>query len=158
MDASKGTLDLINAVQTLLPEFPKLHLILFGKADAEVQEAADNSSFVTRFGWCDRETTLSLLALSDVACWPLLHTTLIEDAVACGIPLMVKASGNVSHFEQEQNGIFLQTGDLPELVNALRLMCQQYCAFADVARQTRFKYSYDAIATSLKNGCGYGLD
>ncbi len=157
MDASKGTLDLINAVQNLLPELSRLHLILFGKADAEVQKAADSSPFVTRFGWCDREMTLSLLALSDVACWPLLHTTLIEDAVACGIPLMVKASGNVRHFEQERSGIFLKTGDQSELQSGLYEIQKYYHVYADAARQARFKYSYDTVATLLKEGTGYGF-
>ena len=158
MDASKGTIDLINVIRDLQEEIPQLHLILFGKSDSEVAEAVKESPFVSNFGWCDRDTTLSLLALSDVACWPLLHTTLIEDAVACGIPLIVKSSGNVRHFQQEQNGIFLQTGDYQELLKAIRDIIHDYQHFSVVSSRVRYKYSYDAIAASLKTGCGYGLE
>lgn len=157
MDATKGTLDLIQAINTLKGDFPQLHLILFGKADAAVQTATQGSSFVTRLGWCDRETTLSLLSLSDVACWPLLHTTLIEDAVACGIPLIIKSSGNVRHFEKEQNGLFLKYGNLDELTEGVKTMVHNYQLYAEKAQQARINYSYEAIAQSLKEGYGYGF-
>ena len=158
MDASKGTLDLIKAINILRKEIPSLHLILFGKTDKDVAEAINNNPCVTNFGWCDRDKTLSLLALSEVACWPRLHTTLIEDSIACGIPLIIKSSGNVKHFQKENNVIFMQTGDLNELSLAIRDIINNYQHYASISSTVRNKYSYDAIATSLKNGCGYGLD
>ena len=157
MDASKGTLDLIAAIESLLPGIPHLHLVLFGKASREVSEAADGKVFITRLGWCDRETTLSLLLMSDAACWPLLHTTLIEDAVACGKPLIVKASGNVRHFEAEGNGIFLSLGDCSDIIEALKSMIRNYSTFALASRRAQIRYSYSAVAQALKGGKGYGL-
>lgn len=157
MDASKGILELIDAIETMQSERPPIHLILFGKADEEVARKADKKLFVTRLGWCNRETTLSLLSLADVACWPLLHTTLIEDAVACGTPIIVKSSGNVRHFEKEGNGIFLKKGDKLELADAIRTLRTNYTMYAKVAQTTRLRYSYDTIATSLKKGTFYGL-
>ena len=150
MDASKGTIDLIKAIQELHEKIPRLHLVLFGKYDAKVVEAIKDNPYVSNFGWCDRDNTLSLLALSDVACWPRLHTTLIEDAVACGIPLIIKSSGNVQHFEKENNGIFLQTEDYQELLSAIRNIYQNYQHYTSVSSLVRSKYSYNAIAAALK--------
>lgn len=157
MDASKGIIDLISAIGSLHDEMPRLHLILFGKADEQVEQAAGRKSFVTRLGWCDRKSTLSLLYLADAACWPRLHTTLIEDAVACGKPLIVKSSGNVVHFEEEGNGIFLQRGDKPELTEAVRTLHDHYSLYTVAAQKARNRYSYDTIAASLKEGIFYGF-
>jgi glycosyltransferase involved in cell wall biosynthesis len=157
MDASKGTLELMDAIEAIQSETSPIHLILFGKADDEVVRKADKKLFVTRLGWCNRETTLTLLSLADVACWPLLHTTLIEDAVACGTPIIVKSSGNVSHFEKEGNGIFLNKGDRREVADAIRTLQTNYSIYTKVAQTTRLRYSYDTIATSLKKGTFYGL-
>ena len=158
MDASKGTLDLISAVEDLHDEIPRLHLLLFGKADRQVEQAADGKPYVTRLGWCDRTATLSLLSLADAACWPRLHTTLIEDTVASGKPLIVKSSGNVSHFETEAGGIFLRRGDKAELTEAIRTMHDHYSLYSVAAQKARRKYSYDTIATSLKEGTFYGFE
>lgn len=150
MDASKGTIDLITAIRELHKEIPQLHLVLFGMYEAEIIEAIKDNPFVTQFGWCDRDSTLSLLALSDVACWPRLHTTLIEDAIACGIPLIIKSSGNVQHFQNEKNGIFLQTEEYHELLSAIRNIYQDYQYYTSVSSLVRGKYSYDAITATLK--------
>ena len=155
MDASKGTIDLINAISELHGEIPRLHLVLFGRYDTEVVEAMKDNPCVTHFGWCDRDNTLSLLALSDVACWPRFHTTLIEDAVACGIPLIIKSSGNVQHFQKENNGIFLQTEDYQELLSAIYNIYQDHQHYTSISSLVRGKYSYDAVATTLKYGRGY---
>ena len=158
MDASKGTIDLIATVESLQQEMPHLHLLLFGKADEQVRQSAEGKPFVTLLGWCDRATTLSLFSLADAACWPLLHTTLIEDAVACCKPLIVKSSGNVAHFAKERNGIFLRKGDRQELAAAIRNLLADYTTYADTAQTTRTKYSYDNIAISLKEGSFYGFE
>lgn len=150
MDASKGTIELIKAIMELYREIPRLHLILFGKYDVEVAEAIKDNPCITNYGWCDRDKTLSLLALADVACWPRLHTTLIEDAVACEIPLIVKSSGNVRHFQKENNGIFLQTEDYQELLSAIRKIYQEYQYYKGVSSLVRDKFSYDAITATLK--------
>lgn len=115
MDASKGTIDLLRVFAKLRESYKELHLILFGKADEQVRTLAEQIEGVTIKGWCGRYDTLALLKLSNVAIWPLLHTTLIDDAVSVGTPLIIKQSGNVSHYEIHQNGIYLSKGDESEL-------------------------------------------
>ena len=88
MGIGKGTDNLIWAVEELHNEYPMLSLVLFGKfEDDETASQANNSQVTAVYGWCDRVKTLQLLKLADVACWPIHHTTLIEDAVSVCTPL-----------------------------------------------------------------------
>lgn len=147
MDASKGTVSLIHVFNKLKSEYPRLHLVLFGKADQEVKSLAEDSQGVTLIGWCNRLDTLSLLKLSDVAIWPLLHTTLIDDAISVGTPLIVRKSGNVSHYAVSRNGIYLEIGDEKELEESLGrvLDVSFYKMIKGNAVVLAGKYSYENI-------------
>ncbi len=93
MGKDKGTDVLIDAVQKL-----SYKLVLFGSfSDEATKIKADESSCTRIFGWCDRTQTLELLRLADVACWPVHHTTLIEDSISVETPLLVRETGNTSH-------------------------------------------------------------
>lgn len=148
MDKSKGTIELIEAYNEIKKILP-MTLVLFGSMDELVSKKANESDDIVTIGWCDRNKTLSLLKLSDVAVWPLLHTTLIEDAVACGIPIIVKESDNVSHFEKVGNGIFLKYGNKNELIQSLRtIRNSEYVNNAQVARE---KFSYHSIIKMVEH-------
>ena len=101
-------------------------------------------------GWCDRTTTLSILTMSDVACWPWLHTTLIEDSVACGTPLVVKMSDNVSHFAREEAGVFMRVGDKNELKKALVEVKSNHALYCNNALNARDKFSYSNLIKLLE--------
>lgn len=151
LDKSKGTLALIEACEKLKAKMSNLHLLLFGKIDDEVRNAAQSSDWITTEGWCDRRKTLSLLKMADVACWPWLHTTLIEDSVASGIPIVVKKSDNVSHFAKEQAGIFMKNGDVGELMKALLEVKTNAALYKDNAIKARDKYSYASLIQRLED-------
>ena len=151
LDRSKGTLALIKACENLKAEIVNLHLVLFGKIDEEVKHAASGKEWITMEGWCDRKMTLSLLKLSDVACWPWLHTTLIEDSVALGLPLVVKMSDNVSHFAKEDAGVFLKKGDEEELIKALKDVKRNTEKYRLNAMKSRQKYSYATLIQRLED-------
>lgn len=152
MDRSKGTLTLIQSCKNLIKSGKNVHLLLFGKADDEVKQAAENNRGVTLIGWCDRKKTFMMLKMADVACWPLLHTTLIEDSVACGLPLVIKSSGNVGHFKYAQNGVFLETGDLQELTIALLNVLDNIEKYSSAATNVRNQYGYDSLVQGLNEG------
>ena len=151
MDASKGTINLIHLFNELKQEYPQIHLVLFGKADREVASLAERSRSITMIGWCNRADTLSLLKLSDVAVWPLLHTTLIDDAISVGTPLIVKMSGNVSHYEANRNGIYLATNNPKELKSALYDMMDEgnYERMKKNAMEMASKYRYENIVQKV---------
>lgn len=157
IDRSKGTLELIEACNNLRNKGEDVRLVLFGKIDEEVGAVAEQYDWVKRMGWCDRITTLSLLKMADVACWPWLHTTLIEDSVASGTPLVVKMSDNVSHFAKEKAGVFMKCGDCEELTNALREAQKNNEEYRRNALLARDKYSYATLVDRLDNESFYEL-
>lgn len=150
IDRTKGTLELIATCKKLKDEGDDIKLVLFGKIDEEVSAEAEKYDWITRFGWCDRRTTLSILKMADVACWPWLHTTLIEDSVACGTPLVVKMSDNVSHFAHEEAGVFMKSGDKDELMKALKKIKSNHSQFSENALRARDKYSYSNLVQLLE--------
>lgn len=158
LDRSKGTMELIMACEELRKKDQSVHLVLFGKIDEEVLNVAKQKEWIMLFGWCDRKMTLSLLKLANVACWPWLHTTLIEDSVAAGIPLVVKMSDNVSHFAREKAGVFLKCGDSVELLEALKEVKDNEATFLDKVLIARNKYSYETLSKMLDEGKFCELD
>lgn len=119
MDQRKGTDRLIQAVDIIRHQHPEIKLALFGKISGTVtQQLADNSPAVRQFGWCDRMTSLELLKLADVVCWPIHHTTLCEDTIAVGTPLIIRKTRTTEHLING-NGSFLNDGTKEELVDAL---------------------------------------
>ncbi len=155
IEKSKGTLTLIDACNELKNNGSDVSLVLFGKIDEEVHNYASQYNWITELGWCDRATTLSLLKMADVACWPWLHTTLIEDSVASGTPLVVKMSDNVSHFAREKAGVFMKCGDCEELTNALRDALTNNGKYRKNALLARDKYSYATLVNRLDNESFY---
>ena len=149
IDRTKGTHILIEACERLVKLIPNLHLILFGNIKDDIMQIARQKSWIILDGWCDRPKTLSLLKMADVACWPWLHTTLIEDSVASGIPLVVKMSDNVCHFAKEQAGVFLERGDVDELEKALLTVRSNSKIYSKNAEMARQKFSYTTIVERL---------
>lgn len=146
MGTDKGTHWLIQAVEQLAGQSGKVKLLLFGQfQDEETRRQAQASPVVAVEGWCNRQQTLEILKMADIACWPVHHTTLIEDAVACATPLVLRRTGNTEHLVQE-NGRFVAQGTTQELFEALSCILQDYGHYAQGAQTLREKYSYWTIA------------
>lgn len=119
MGKDKGTDNLIAAVEKLNKSYPNLKLVLFGAiADPCIKAQADNSQACQVIGWCDRMKTLELLKLADVACWPIHHTTLMEDALAVCTPILARKTETTEHLI-EGNGAWLENGSIESIYNAL---------------------------------------
>lgn len=155
LNKTKGTIALIDACKDLYDNGIKLRLVLFGKIEDEILQVATNKSWITLLGWCNRNITLSLLKMADAACWPWLHTTLIEDSVAVGTPLIVKLSDNVSHFAKEQSGIFMLNGDVAEIKNAIISIREHLYEYKQNTIRARNKYSYIKLVHSIDNESFY---
>lgn len=115
MGKGKGTPELIKCIHALHKKNNKIKLLLFGKfEDKETESMIQNMDFITVEGWCDRIKTLELIKMSDLACWPIHHTTLCEDAVACKTPLLLRETKTTEHLI-EGNGFFMKNGNYDEL-------------------------------------------
>lgn len=153
MSKDKGTIDLINAASELQKFDLNIILLLFGSfEDEETKCLAFNSEFVIFQGWCDRAKTLELLKLSDIACWPKHHTTLVEDAIGCAIPIIVRKTGNTLHLI-DGNGVFVDYGKPEELVSAVMTIIKNKKSYNDKALAKKDKLSYKTIAKQVINDC-----
>lgn len=149
----KGTENLIEAFEDLKNSYPNLKLLLFGKfEDKETEQLANNIKDASVHGWCDRMKTIELLKMSDIACWPIHHTTLIEDAVACATPLVLRKTGNTEHLVIG-NGELVANGSKDELVNAFSKIIENRDEYIAAARKLQEKYSYENIAKEVVNDC-----
>lgn len=118
MSFAKKTDELINAFKSL--DDRNWKLVLFGSFENdELNDMILNDNRICFLGWLDRLDTLKLLLNSDLGIWNSQHTTLMEDAVACNLPLVLKKYGSTSHLIKE-NGVFLETGDQKEIKNVLQ--------------------------------------
>ena len=148
MGVHKGTIDLVNAIEEC--NINNVKLILFGKFEDEETEAlARSKDFVTIYGWCDRNKTLELLKLANVACWPIHHTTLIEDAIAVETPLVIRMTGTTRHLIKE-NGAWLKDGNKEELKLELKTVLDKIDndneVYLQSCKEMKLSLSYRNIA------------
>lgn len=151
MSRNKGTINLINAIEEC--DCKNLRLIMFGKfEDEDTFETAKKKDYITIYNWCDRLKTLELLKLSDIACWPIHHTTLNEDAIAVETPLIIRKTGTTEHLI-ENNGIWLEKGDKNELKKVIKQFIENITnnkeTYTIHCRRMKEKLSYDKIAKTI---------
>lgn len=145
MGEDKGTISLINALKSLKNKHANVRLVLFGRfTDNQTEEIANSIKEIKVLGWCSRKETLELIKLSDIACWPIHHTTLIEDAVGTGIPVVIRSTPNTSHLI-ERNGKYVMNGTEEELYVAISEIIGNYEVFKYHATQVSNKYSYRTL-------------
>ena len=153
MGEEKGTKNLIDAVGNIHKDDNNVRLILFGSfTDEDTKLLAEKTDFVFIQGWCNREKTLELLKLSDIACWPIHHTTLIEDAIGCAIPIIIRETGNTSHLI-EGNGEFVESGKQDELVIAVKKIFDDLNSYKSNALIKKEKLSYKTIVSQIESDC-----
>ena len=150
MDQRKGTDRLIQAVDIVRKKNHEVKLALFGKISGEVtQNLADNSTAVRQFGWCNRMTSLELLKMADVVCWPIHHTTLCEDTIAVGTPLIIRKTRTTEHLV-EGNGFFLKEGTIEELVEVIKrfisMSPKEKVAMIEASNRKLLEINYHTIA------------
>lgn len=151
LENSKGTGTLIKVVQQLKKKMPNLVLLLFGRVlDASTKDTILSDSSIKNVGWCNRMDTIRALKQSQIAIWPIHHTTLIEDAVSCATPIIVKGTGNTSHLV-DNNGILLKEGTENELKDAIIEIYNNYSIYKKGALEIQEKYSYYRIVEQIVN-------
>jgi glycosyltransferase involved in cell wall biosynthesis len=150
MGIGKGTDSLLSACKTLSKKYQNIRLLMFGRfLDEKTQKQSEEETVAICHGWCDRNTTLELLKLSDVACWPIHHTTLIEDAVASALPLIVRKTPNTTHLVNG-NGEYVEDGTSEELVLALEKIVNNYEQYKEQALIMHDKFSYKNIVKQIE--------
>ena len=153
MGVGKGTDSLIRAVESLKNDYPQLVLVLFGRfEDTETKMMAHDSHVTIVHGWCDRTKTLELLKLADVACWPIHHTTLIEDAVSVCTPVINRKTGTSEHLI-DGNGVWVEDGSVASLRNALLAFVnmdeEMRQSLSEASEKMRDRISYHTVVKKM---------
>lgn len=153
MGVDKGTLLLIKSCIQLRNSGCPITLVLFGRfIDDETRFLAEQTEGVFFEGWCNRVKTLEILKMADIACWPNYHTTLIEDAIAACVPLVIKKTPNTTH-SIVGNGEFIQYVSEQQLCNALNKVLRNYSQYKDCAKKIRDKFSYANLVKQFEQDC-----
>ncbi len=96
-----------------------INLVLFGRiADPKVEQLIKKDNRIKYIGWLNRQDTLAMLSYSDIGIWNKLHTTLLEDSVAVGLPLILRYYGNTSYLIKD-SGLYLYEGSVREIQDKL---------------------------------------
>lgn len=150
---SGGKLNSKKRIDKLIDAFRKIEcqnikLVLFGSMTNELKEKVSKCNKIIFVGWLNRQDTLKILYSSDLAVWHSMHTTLIEDAIAVGIPILLKYNGNTSHHIRG-NGLYLFKGDVLEIHQSLKMLSDNKEILEKMrlnAAKQREVLSYDQIA------------
>lgn len=123
MSYNKKTDYLIDAFMKI--DNPNLKLVLFGQfIDTELEKLIEKDKRIIFLGWCNRNKVLSIMKASDVGVWNGNHTTLLEDAVACELPLILRKYGSTEHLVKN-NGTYIKNSSVEEMAYALRTLITQ---------------------------------
>lgn len=151
MGKDKGTINLVNSFNLIKRKYPNTILVLFGNfSDYETQYIVNNTHDVYSMGWCNRSKILKLLKISDIAIWPIHHTTLIEDAIAAGTPIIVRKTPNTSHLITG-NGIYVKEGTCEELCSAITTIIESLPKIKESASIYRKRLSYHTIVKQIES-------
>lgn len=126
-----------------------VRLVLFGSmGDKNVEKLIGTDSRINYIGWLNREETLAILKYADIGIWNTQHTTLLEDCIAVGLPLILRYYGSTCHLI-EGNGVFLYNGSVREIYEKIKLVIDNkelLDKFKNNAILIRDILSYDNIA------------
>lgn len=149
MGIGKGTDMIIHAVAELNKKGRQIKIILFGKFEDKETEtlAIENAEFVSCQGWCNRQKTLELLKLADIACWPIHHTTLIEDTISVSTPLILRKTSTTEHLIAN-NGFWLKD-NLADILDKFFLRDIHNEKIHSGCSEMKRKLSYNSVVYKL---------
>jgi glycosyltransferase involved in cell wall biosynthesis len=128
---------------------PQIRLILFGDIkDENVKELIPKDKRIMCLPWLNREETMAVLKFSDIGIWNTQHTTLLEDAVAVNLPMILRYYGSTCHLIKN-TGLFLYEGSVREIQDKLNFIIENEDIlknFRENTKQLKNLLSYGNIA------------
>jgi len=156
LDYKKKTHNLLEAVNRL--NNPDVYLIVFGSIDSKYQKIIEpyvkKHSNIRLIGWIHSKDVHKYFFASDIACFPGRHSVLWEEAICCGLPLIVKDWYNGMYYLNVKNNVILiKDSDTLYIEEALRKLIDDPLLLnvMKVNAQTfgREFFSYRRIAQSI---------
>ena len=156
LDAKKMSHHLCEAINDL--NKPNVHLILFGTVDKnyeeQLQKAVNGNSKIHLIGWIASENVYNYFFASDIACFPGGHSVMWEQAICCGLPLIVKDwYKGMDYLNVKNNVLFLEDSDVRYIKPALSRLIEHPELRLEMSQNARnegqFFFSYRRIAESI---------
>ena len=123
LDSKKQTHRLVEAFNHL--KYSNVYLIIFGAADRKyaktLDAVIDNNDKVHLIGWIDSKTVYKYFLASDIACFPGGQSVLWQQAICCGLPLVVKDwHKEMNYLNIKENVFLLKDSDTIYIEEALQ--------------------------------------
>lgn len=156
LDAKKRTLDLVEAIKAMGK--PDLHLILFGSIDksyeAPLLKAIGEDTHIHLTGWIDSKKVYDYFFAADAGCFPGGHSVLWEQAICCGLPLIVKNwFGGMHYLDRGGHVILMPDADRHQIIESLTELYNSPVRLMQMRRNAIEKgrefFSYRRIAQSI---------
>ena len=126
-----------------------INLRVFGKIyDNKLLKLIQEQQNVEFLGWLDRKHTFKEIVNSDIAIWISFHTTLMEDAIAAELPVILRYYGSTCHLIRG-NGQYLFSGTRKEINFLLRTLLKNLdliISYRNRAKDIKALLSYYSIA------------
>ncbi len=143
------------AVEAVCRLNTKVRLVVFGKIDDSIKD-----SIMQQFEKCDdmiylghltRSEYIKVFLASDIALFPGGQSSLWEEAIGCGLPMLVNKTEDkdAPYFDRGGNIVFTKEDSVDEFVNELNMMIdsKKYIDMAQVAETLgREFFSYERIS------------
>ena len=145
---------LINAVDNINDE--NIKLIIFGSIEKEYADEIEpllNSSNKTSYvGWINAEEIYNYYLASDIAVFPGTQSALWQQAIYCGLPLIVK-KWPMSDYLNDGNVLFLESDNVDEIENKINYIIHDENKMNEMSkisiRAGQEKFSYTMIAKKI---------
>ncbi len=128
-------------------------LLVFGSVSEELNSEFNqllNYRQIVYIGWVDTETTYKIFAASDLVVFPGLHSVMWEQAVAQGVPCVLRDLQGLHHYDLGGNVVFLSDtskNGQKRIISQIIDSPNEYEHMKRVAREQGMAYfSYNEIA------------
>lgn len=147
IDRLKNTHVLVAALKRL--EKSDYHLVICGVITPEI-EWLKNELFdlpnVHYLGWCDAKRVMDCMVASDMACFPGTHSTLWEQSVGVGLPLVCKRWAEMEHVNVNGNCLLIDGQDELELANSVVEVLENLSKYGQRSKNAASSFKYSEIA------------
>ena len=156
LDSKKMSHHLCEAINDL--KKPNVHLILFGTVDKnyeeQLQKAVNGNPKIHLIGWIASENVYNYFFASDIACFPGGHSVMWEQAICCGLPLIVKDwYKGMYYLNVKRNVLLLEDSDVRYIKPALSSLIDHPELRVEMSLNARNEgqkfFSYRRIAESI---------
>ena len=148
----------IDAVKRLNNQ--KVKLVIFGgiapDMQQEVEEQINSNDWIIYLGSLEPEEYYKAYLASDIAFFPGGQSSLWQEAIGCGLPLVVGSADNISYLDVGGNMLVAERGNAEKSAEALKSIIdsKHYMKMAEIAAaKGREFFSYDCIAQMFINEC-----